>query len=158
MMLRGAIRLLALGSALAAATSCSRPGNACSHYEALSPVDGWCYSDTLRYPLEHTDSVARGLIAVGVTHTGEYPYSDLWLEITSEGDKEHARRDTLCLRLADRNGRWTGHGIGTSFQAADTVRIPVEHRSGEPLTVRHIMRDDTIPGIDRVGIFFIPVK
>lgn len=156
MTLPGAIRTAAAGAALFAAASCSRPGNSASGYEAMPPAPGWCYSDTLRFPLAHTDSAAYGRVAVGVTHTGEYPYSDLWLEITSDADGGVARRDTVCLRLADRNGRWTGHGIGTSFQVTDTVDALRAHRSGSPLTVRHIMRRDTLPGIERVGVFFIP--
>ncbi len=156
MTLPGAIRTAAAGAALLAAASCSRPGNSASGYEAMPPAPGWCYSDTLRFPLAHTDSVAAGRVAVGVTHTGAYPCSDLWLEITSAADGGGVRRDTVCLRLADRNGRWTGHGIGTSFQVADTIARPLTHRSGSPLIVRHIMRRDTLPGIERVGVFFIP--
>lgn len=153
----GSIRLLALSVALsAAAASCSRPGNAGSGYEILPAGEGWCYSDTLAFPIAHTDSMAAGRVAVGVTHTGEYPFSDLWIEITSTDGEGAARRDTVRLLLADRNGRWTGNGIGTSFQVADTVDAPLVHRSGSPITVRHIMRDDTVPGIDRVGVFFIP--
>lgn len=155
---RLAILKTVLAGALLAACSCSRPGNASSGYEVLSPLGGWSYRDTLSFPLVHTDSVASGRIAVGVTHTGAYPFSDLWLEVTSTSADGAARRDTVRLTLADRNGRWTGHGIGTSFQVADTVDPPVTHRSGSPLTVRHIMRRDTIPGVDRVGVFFIPTN
>ncbi len=156
-MLCGAFRIAVIGSAaLALAASCSRPGNAASGYEALSPGEGWCFSDTLSYPLTHSDSVAEGLVAVGVTHTGEYPFSDLWLEVTSERSDGSRRRDTVCLVLANRDGRWTGNGIGVSFQVADTIAAPLCHRSGSPLTVRHIMRRDTLPGINRVGVFFIP--
>ncbi len=147
---------LALAASLALAAGCSRPGNAASGYESLPAAEGWCFSDTLSYPLEHTDSVARGRLAVGVTHTARYPFADLWLEVTSERADGSHRRDTVCLTLADRDGRWTGNGIGVSFQVAETVDAPLLHRSGSPLTVRHIMRRDTIAGIDRVGVFFIP--
>lgn len=154
----GAIRQAILWSALTAALACSRPGNESSRYEVLPAGEGWCYSDTLRFAITHTDSVVAGRLAVGVTHTGEYPFSDLWLEVTSEGDGGAARRDTVRLLLADRNGRWTGHGIGTSFQVADTLGKPVVHRSGSALTVRHIMRDDTVAGVERVGLFLIPAE
>ncbi len=157
-MLRGAIRLTVAGARRAAVASCGRPGNEGSRYEVLSPEEGWCYSDTLSFPITHTDTLASGRVAVGVTHTGEYPFSDLWLEITSAGKEGTARRDTLCLRLADRNGRWKGHGIGTSFQVADTARTVFRHRSGAPFTVRHIMREDTLRSVERVGLFFIPTK
>lgn len=141
---------------LVAGASCARPGNAASDYALLSPERGWCFSDTLTLVLNHPDSLAAGRLAVGVTHAADYPYADLWLEVTSPGEADIPRRDTLCLTLADRNGRWKGHGIGTSFQVTDTMARPMVHRSGSPLMVRHIMRRDTIRGIDRVGLFFIP--
>lgn len=159
MMFSGKVKMAALGAALLAfGASCARPDNAASDYAMLSPEKGWCFSDTLSLILTHPDSVAAGWLAVGVTHTADYPYSDLWLEVTSLDPAGSSRRDTVCLTLADRNGRWRGNGIGTSFQVTDTIIRQLSHRACSPLMVRHIMRRDTIRGIDRVGLFFIPAE
>ena len=59
------------------------------------------------------------------------------------------------MQVVDRFGTWTGSGIGSSFQLADTLPVGV-HPSGNMVVVRHIMRTDTLPGVNKVGLFFVP--
>ena len=54
------------------------------------------------------------------------------------------------------NSRFTRIGIGTSFQNTDTIGRSILHASHTPVTVRHIMRTDTLRGISQLGIFFLP--
>lgn len=133
--------------------SCDGAGNGYAEYRNLPP-EGWRYGDTLQFTPVHHDSICSGRLAVGIRHGYDYPYASLWLETTVE-DGGHRRTDTIEMRLADRFGSWTGRGIGASFQAVDTVALPFLHRSGSPIKVRHIMRRDTLPAIQQLGIFFI---
>ena len=138
--------------------SCTGPGNDYSEYRRL-PEGGWRYSDTLCFNPVHSDSLCAGNLVVAFSHDDSYPYSDLWLEVLSEevevsGGGIMPRRDTLHLRLADRYGNWAGHGLGPTYQFADTLPLRI-HESGSAVRIKHIMRVDTLAGINQVGLFFV---
>lgn len=142
--------------AMAVATGCvDRPGNNYSQYVAIAD-DGWKYGRQLTFTPTFPDSVARGRLAAAVTHSADYEFDALWLEIQWPDPAGQIKLDTICLALADRYGGWRGTGIGPTLQMADTLAHEVTLTSGRPLKVRHIMKTDTLTGIGQVGIFFIP--
>ena len=135
--------------------SCSPRNNDDSRYETL-PVEGWCYGDTIVYPLELADTLVRGELSVGLEHSPAYKYSNLWLEITYATIADSCEtlvRDTLNIQLADSAGNWIGTGVASTYQLqSPPTTILLDAR--KPLTVRHIMRTDTLKGITRAGLFF----
>lgn len=135
---------------------CASPGNDYAEYVNL-PEEGWKYGDTLKFTPVHPDSVCAGKLVVGIRHGNDFPYTSLWLE-TTVGDGGHEKTDTLAIPLADSFGRWSGRGIGASFQTTDTVGGTFLHVSGSEVKVRHIMRADTLRGVEQVGIFFVPAS
>ena len=136
----------------------------CSHrpndFSAFSHVDdpGWRYGDTFVYMPQIADSVATGTMRVAVRHTNDYPYANLYVELSYQAvDPDgHLRlqADTVCIELADAYGHWLGSGLGHSYQKADTLSRDFTLISGAPLRVRHVMRADTVPGIEQVGFIF----
>lgn len=142
------------GNLLLAATltllpaGCSRPGNSTSGFANL-PTEGWRYGTYLDFTLKHPDSIAEGLLVTAFRHNSAYPYTTLVYEITASG-----KTDTINLSLADRYGKWRGCGIGVSYQITDTIG-KIQHISGEPIKIRHLMRCDTLPGISQAGVFLI---
>ena len=138
---------------------CSAPGNDYSGYTTL-PADGWVYGDTVSYDVAHHDSVARGDLVVSLRYAHDYQWRNVWLEITTMADSRGtvARRDTVTIDLRDKYGRPRGNGIGVSFQLSDTVARHVTHHAGAPVLVRHIMRADTLRGIEQIGVSFIDNK
>lgn len=135
--------------------ACTSGHNSYSAYATL-PESGWPYTDTLTFIPMDIDSVVTGELMVGLRHSAAYPYSNLWLELTYHPDSVTAVRDTLCIELCDRFGRWYGTGLGASFQIADTLPVPVTIGRGMPVSLRHIMRVDTVAGIEQAGIIFNP--
>ncbi|MCM1028975.1 MAG: gliding motility lipoprotein GldH [Pseudoflavonifractor sp.] len=125
-----------------------------SGYSSFSDITGrgWAYSDTITFI---TDSVG-GQLTVAVRHSANYPYRNLWLEVTRPAPTTDATiRDTINLELADRFGLWLGTGIGPTRQVEAKVADNVRLDSGNVITLRHIMRLDTLPGIEQAGIFVI---
>lgn len=118
----------------------------------------WDYADTLHFTVDTLrDSISRGgRILVSVRHTHGYDYSNLWLELSTPFTDSTRRNDTINLRLADDFGRWLGGGMGTSLLITDTLRERYDLRQGSDITLRHIMRVDTLDAIEQVGIVFIP--
>lgn len=98
---------------------------------------------------------SEGALALAVRHTNGYPYSNLWLEITIP-QADTALVDTVDIRLADPFGQWYGTGIGVSYQRVDTVYPHINILPGAPVTLRHIMRVDTLAEIEQIGLIFTP--
>lgn len=107
--------------------------------------------DTLR------DSIAYdGTLVLSLRHSDAYEYSNIWLELSYPLNDSVVRRDTFNLLLADDFGRWYGRGSGPSLQITDTLYPKFTLRRGSELTLRHIMRVDTLPNIEQAGIVFYP--
>lgn len=119
------------------------------------PDNRWAYADTLTFRVERADSLTPGTLSVAVTNTTDYPYSNLWLEITYP-HQEATYRDTVNLSLADEYGRWTGKGFGADFQSEAKVARGVVLPNGSEIKVRHILRADTLEGISQVGVTLNP--
>lgn len=82
-------------------------------YQAVSGEEGWDKSDSLAFHLPVGLSSGEYRMEIGLRHTGEYPYRDIWLSVTqSEGDSIPPRTDTLHICLTDekdtgcRVGQW----------------------------------------------------
>ena len=117
----------------------------------------WAYGDTIGFPKTNmTDSIADGHLVVSLRHNNGYPYSNIWLELTRTGNDGTTVRDTVNCVLADLYGRWKGQGFGASYQFSDTLPNAVRLLRGDSITVRHIMRTDTITDIEHLGIMLVP--
>lgn len=112
-----------------------------SGFDELNP-GGWAYNDTVTFI---TDSCVASSMMIALRHNDSYPYKNIWLEIS-----DSTRRDSVNIELCDIYGRWYGKGIGSSYQIA--APIPFQLKPNEPLHVRHILRVDTIRGIERIGL------
>jgi len=138
---------------LAGLCACTSPER--SDFQSL-PSDGWAYGDTIRFFAQGVDTIpADGALALAVRHTNGYPYSNLWLEITIP-QADTTLVDTVDIRLADPFGQWYGKGIGVSYQRVDTVYPRINIKPCAPVTLRHIMRVDTLAEIEQIGLIFTP--
>lgn len=124
------------------------------------PSEGWMYADTVSLvpvdtALVGNDSVVTGGgLNVALRHSNDYPFSNLWLELTYIDANGGAVRDTVNVRLADVFGRWLGIGFGAEYQQEVLVsRVNIDIT--KPVRLRHIMRVDTLRGIDQVGVSVI---
>lgn len=139
------LTLLCLGA-------CSPGHNDYSNFTNLSP-QGWAYGDDVVFVPDTVDSVASGALSIELRHNNSYPFSNLWLEICYR-DNGRLHRDTVNLTLADIYGRWHGQGFGASYQFSRPFNPDVTMARGDSVSVRHIMRVDTVEGIEQIGIKF----
>lgn len=130
-----------------------------SDFQAL-PESVWAYDTTLSFtPDTLADSVARGgALVLAVRHSADYAYANLWLELSWDDSDTTERRDTVNMILADTHGRWLGTGTGVSKQKLDTVSRHFDLRRRMPVRVRHIMRANSIVGIEQIGLIYYPAK
>lgn len=152
--MRGTLPILLLLTMLLGA--CSPGKRDYSRWDNL-PASGWVYGDTVSLlpadtSLHDNDSLVTGALRVALRHSSDYPYSNLWLEVTYHSDRRRMMRDTLDITLADVFGRWLGSGFGASYQQSVLVSPSAVVDITRPVSVRHIMRVDTLRGIDQIGV------
>ena len=148
--------IIAIVIALAMASCVNR--GAFSDFHTLDD-SGWAYGDTVTFIVNRADSIAPAAVKVAVRNSNDFPYSNLWLEVSCRNAAGTATlsRDTVNLRLADPYGRWTGKGFGASYQTEATVTPRAVIDNGSRIMVRHIMRADTVAGIEQLGITLSPL-
>lgn len=150
-------RLIVLLAAIfALLASCERPARDYSRWQNI-PANGWAYTDTVSLlpvdtALTDNDSIVSGRVKVALRHSNDYPYSNIRLELTYHRGDGLMARDTINLRLADLYGRWLGTGFGAGYQQEITVNPSTPVDLTRPMSLRHIVRDDTLKGVEQVGI------
>lgn len=130
---------------------------ASSQYSEFTPIDpkGWAYTDTIAFQPLSTDSTACAHLSLTVIHTNDYPYSNIWLEVSSEGERQNWC-DTLNITLADIYGRWLGKGVGSTYQQSTTLNRSIGFNHKAKINVRHIMRVDTLRHVTQIGLSASP--
>ncbi|MDE6651853.1 MAG: gliding motility lipoprotein GldH [Paramuribaculum sp.] len=121
-------------------TACSSAGYY-SGFEDIDP-DGWAYGDTISFT---TDSCISSGMIIALRHNDSYPYKNIWIEIS-----DSAHIDSVNIELCDIYGRWYGKGIGASYQIA--APVPFDITPNTRLNIRHILRVDTVKGIEQIGL------
>ncbi len=116
------------------------------------PSGKWAYGDTLTFLLPTEENLPGGTLEVALRHTNDYPFSNLWLEVTTAISSGETRTDTVNVDLCDAFGRWYGNGFGDSYQMSASLPLHTPTDSVLSVGVRHIMRVDTLRGIDQVGV------
>lgn len=155
-MQRHTCKLIAIAATMLIMWACGGNDVAYCEFRQL-PADGWAYGDTIGFSTESmSDSIANGHLIVSLRHTNGYPYSNVWLELTRNGNDGVTTRDTINCVLADIYGRWKGQGFGAAYQFSDTLPNALRLLRGDSITIRHIMRADTITDIEHLGIMLVP--
>lgn len=139
---------------VALVTSCSVPNETPGEFIGL-PDEGWEYGstltfnaagDTLAAPIDHID--------LSVRHTNDYPYANLWLEVSYD-TADTTAVDTFDIRLADEYGKWLGSGSGPTIQHTQAIHPRQVPAPGSPFNIRHIMRVDRVNDIEQIGLTFV---
>lgn len=168
-----ALKLIAAATlALSVASACTDNirSNARASFFGNMPQAQWLYSEPMCFNTDSlSDSIVAGPLVITLRHTSAYPYRNIWLEVeqgrlrrmpddTNADSMRTVRvvsRDTFEVMLADPFGRWYGNGMGASMRRTDTVAPSYELERGASLAVRHIMRLDTLPQIEQIGLIIL---
>lgn len=136
-------------------TSCQRD-EAYLHYEDTD-VTGWSIAERLDYgipPLEESgDYLVR--LHLRTTPNNPFPFKVLYLEVREERDSI-VTIDTLACPLSTDDA--ATKGIVVRQSTFDIRRLYCNRGDSVHYTVRHIMRQEDIPGISDVGISLERVK
>lgn len=134
--------------------SCSG-GEAYTHYYHIN--DGkWCRDSVLVFAI---DSLTHPLgksydVTVELTINRAYPYRDLWVVVNQDLTDSIVHADTIRYLLADEYGKWLGGGTGglNQFSFPFLSFIPRDSVFHYRLTIRQVMDDKLLQGVEKVGI------
>ena len=113
---------------------------------------GWAYGDTIKFMATGNTLTDAATMSVAVRHNEKFLYRNLWLELSYRDSMGNVYVDSVNLELADTYGRWNGSGIGEAYQCATQLPHTVSVADSTEISVRHIMRLDTVKGIEQIGV------
>ena len=131
---------------------CENNATVYHQYRTVSP-QGWEREDTLSFVLpDSTFTEHCYQLEIGLRHTENYAYRDLWIAIIRPHSVPPAC-DTLHLELADRKGKWHGEGNSSTLYQfhAPTGKITLSH-ADTLVQLVHLMASPCLKGITDAGI------
>lgn len=148
------IQFLILCICFGLTSACSERHDSVSDFRDLSS-EGWPYGEEIPFATAGLDTCGWHKLEIAVRHSASYPFTSLWLElILKNGDR--MVKDTVEMKLSDSYGRWKGKGFGSTYQMAVPIAKRYKLDDSTRLSLRHIMRTDTLHGIRQVGIVISP--
>ncbi len=124
-------------------------------YETFEKVNvkGWDYSNEKHFsiPVQQTE---KKEITVAIRNTSDYERANLWLFLKVKTPDGNILRDTINCPLADDYGYWLGSGFSGLYLTEHTLKSGAycTEKGNWEITLTHGMRQDTIKGIQEVGI------
>lgn len=137
-------------------TSCQKE-EVYSHFYEIKDAR-WVQTDTLVFEINSTlfELDTPYNLSLEVTNNVNYPYRNIWFFI--QDDIKNINDSTLTSRseeyqLADEFGRWFGDGFGTLYQSSFPLgTVTFRERKDYYIKVEHGMRDESLEGIEKIGI------
>lgn len=120
------------------------------------PETGWAYGDTIKFMTSGDGLAGAGRMSVAVRHNDDFLYRNLWVEVSYADSAGNLHADSVNIELADPLGRWKGKGIGSSYQCQSPIDHDVAVGDSTEIRIRHIMRLDTVRGIELIGVTIEP--
>ena len=124
-----------------------------SEYTKL-PEEGWKTDNKLKFEVEIKDNNVLHTVFLNVRHADSYPYSYLFVFLTTTYPNGKISVDTLECILANKKGEWVGDGAGDLWDN----KIPLKKNLRFPQTGKYTfsfeqgMRSNPLPLILDFGM------
>ena len=115
----------------------------------------WIYPKKQAFDINISEQNKPVNVFVNIENTENYKYSNLFLEITIISPDKKKITDTVDIVLADYKGKWFGtKAKNNSFYGRYLYKKGVlfPNKGTYKFEIKHIMRDDTLKGITKIGI------
>ncbi len=124
-------------------------------YDQCQPIENalWEKNKEYYFSFQVTDISMPYDVTLEIRNNNLYPFQNLWVFCSEEQPIGPLKRDTIECMLADDYGKWHGKGISL-FQSSFPVRkkFTFPHTGQYTFSVRQGMRNDSLPGIQEIGI------
>jgi gliding motility-associated lipoprotein GldH len=114
----------------------------------------WYAKDRAEFDLEIKDTQSLNNISLMVRHADDYPYSNLYMFVTTSYPDGKVIRDTMEVILANQKGEWQGSGAGDLYD----LKVPIKRNVRFALAGKYkfafeqAMRVDPLPLIMDFGL------
>jgi gliding motility-associated lipoprotein GldH len=124
-----------------------------SKYETFAENE-WAAKNKVTFKIPVTDSVNLHNIYFMVRHAESYPYSNLFLFVSTKYPDGKVLSDTMELVLANQKGQWLGEGAGDlyDYKVAVKKNIRFAQKGNYEFSFEQGMRVDPLPLIMDLGI------
>ncbi len=122
------------------------------------PSNKWEESNKPSFTFDISDTLANYTMSLTMRHTDAYPYSNIWLNVTTTPpDEKTGSSVKIEVPLAQPDGKWLGRGMNEIWEH----RMPLS-RNGEAIhfkkkgvytiQLEQIMRVNPLPEVMSVGV------
>lgn len=148
---------MAATMAMAAMTGCGDHDNVAYTRFVNVPDDGWNTLDGREFHPFDEDTLPTGRyrMLVAMRHSERYPRTAIWLELEQSDSTGVTRLDTISIPVTDSAGRFLGEGHFGLYEVVDTIPGTVSVTPGWQLSIRHIMRDEDVTGLNNIGLILL---
>lgn len=124
------------------------------------PGEGWLKGEICEFEISSDSLQGKSLngiydVVIGIRHTEDYQYKDLWVEMIEIDNDTIESTDTIQISLIDTLGRWNGRGNHGLYQYVDTLKHDVELKNKYVINIGHVMNVDTLKHISNIGIIIL---
>ena len=118
------------------------------------PDNVWNMDNKLIFEVNITDTLSNHNFFINIRNADSYPYSNLFLFVTTGFPNGKMSRDTVECTLADQNGNWLGDGLGDLWDNKilfkQGVRFPLKGKY--TFEFEQAMRIENLPMIVDEGL------
>ncbi len=124
------------------------------HEYKLINTGSWSSDSSYVFNVAINNTAVLYDLSVGVRHTGDYPYQNLWLFVKQTTPDHEITYDTIFCTMADYTGKWYGAGNGSIY----TLQVPLykhfhyDKTGTYQYSIVHGMRDDILKGMNGIGL------
>lgn len=143
--------IVAVGAAILSLTACDRN----RVFENSKEIGKEWRKDSLaRFEVNIDDTLSTNSIYVSLRNASSYPFSNIYLFVTTVAPSGAYVRDTMECILADDTGKWLGKGFAKYWDGRFAMRKNVKfpEKGVYTFTIQQGMRLEDLPGIQNVGI------
>ncbi len=117
----------------------------------------WDTNEKIPFEFEVTDTNAVYDMLADIRISGNYPYSNLFMQVYITDPHGHLTKKLVEYTLADPNGRWQGRGLGDLYDyrlpSPDLNELNIFSIPGKyTVELRQVMRVEKLEGVMGVGI------
>ncbi len=114
----------------------------------------WFYKDSVIFNVNIKNNKDAYNVYLDINNTEKYKYSNIFLQINLKSPKGKVITDTVDVILADFKGKWFGNKNNDYYEGHYLFRknVGFQQKGTYTFSIKHIMRDDSLKGIKKIGV------
>ena len=116
----------------------------------------WSNKTTPNFSFNISDTTSNYAVYIYLRHTDAYPYSNIWINISTKMPNGALTVQKVELNLAEKKGKWLGRGMDEIVEHKISLNSNGSTRFNQigihTLQLQQIMRENPLPEILSIGV------